>query len=66
MYIICANQIFSNQGDSGSGLIVMAEEGPVLVGIVSYGWDCGDDQSPGVYARVQHFKRWIHSIIFSD
>jgi len=56
----------SCQGDSGSGLVVTTEDGPVLVGIVSYGWDCGDDQSPGVYTRVQHFKRWIHSIIFSD
>ena len=42
----------------------MADDGPVLVGIVSYGWDCGDDQTPGVYTRVQHFKRWIRDIIF--
>jgi len=56
----------SCQGDSGSGLVVMAEDGPVLVGIVSYGWDCGDDQTPGVYTRIQHFKRWIKSIIFDD
>eukprot|EP00090_Calanus_glacialis_P035543 TRINITY_DN6066_c0_g1_i1.p1 TRINITY_DN6066_c0_g1~~TRINITY_DN6066_c0_g1_i1.p1 ORF type:complete len:358 (-),score=85.17 TRINITY_DN6066_c0_g1_i1:105-1178(-) len=56
----------SCQGDSGSGLVVIADDGPVLVGIVSYGWDCGDDQSPGVYTRIQLFKRWIHSIIFND
>lgn len=56
----------SCQGDSGSGLVVMADDGPVLVGIVSYGWDCGDDQTPGVYTRVQHFKRWIRDIIFND
>ena len=39
------------QGDSGSGLIVMAATGPVVVGVVSYGWDCGDNRAPGVYAR---------------
>ena len=31
-------------GDSGSGLIVMSEVGPVLVGVVSYGWECGDNR----------------------
>ena len=39
------------QGDSGSGLIVVAATGPVVVGVVSYGWDCGDNRAPGVYAR---------------
>ena len=36
--------IISFQGDSGSGLIVVSDTGPVLVGVVSYGWDCGDNR----------------------
>ena len=36
--------ISSYQGDSGSGLIVVSDTGPVLVGVVSYGWDCGDNR----------------------
>ena len=55
--------ISSYQGDSGSGLIVVSDTGPVLVGVVSYGWDCGDNRSPGVYSRVQFFKSWIMKII---
>ena len=53
------------QGDSGSGLIVLSEVGPVLVGVVSYGWECGDNRSPGVYSRVQFFRQWILDIILA-
>ena len=35
-----------HQGDSGSSLIVVSDTGPVLVGVVSYGWDCGDSRYP--------------------
>jgi len=56
----------SCQGDSGSGLVVNTERGPVLVGLVSYGGECGDEDSPGVYSRVQLFKQWILSIILEE
>jgi len=56
------------QGDSGSGLVVGASPGqtPVLVGVVSYGGECGEEHSPGVYARVQQFTSWLHSIMALD
>ena len=54
------------QGDSGSPLVVVTDSGPVLVGVVSYGWECGDERSPGVYSRVQIFREWILQTILSD
>ena len=54
------------QGDSGSALVVLTESGPVLVGVVSYGWECGDESAPGVYSRVQYFRQWILQTILSD
>ena len=54
------------QGDSGSPLVVVTDSGPVLVGVVSYGWECGDERAPGVYSRVQYFRQWILQTILSD
>ena len=54
------------QGDSGSPLVVVTDSGPVQVGVVSYGWECGDERSPGVYSRVQFFRQWILQTILSD
>jgi len=51
------------QGDSGGGLI---RPGPdmngaddVQMGIVSWGLQCGDEDFPGVYARVGEHYGWI-------
>lgn len=41
---VCHHPCITFQGDSGSGLIVVSDTGPVLVGVVSYGWDCGDNR----------------------
>ena len=30
-----------------------------VVGVVSWGADCGKEQYPGVYARVTHVRDWI-------
>jgi secreted trypsin-like serine protease len=57
-----------DKGDSGSALVVR-ENGtaPVQVGVVSYGVDteCGQENTVGIYARVQHFMPWINQIINS-
>lgn len=45
----------SCQGDSGGPLM----SGGRLVGLVSFGHDCGLREYPGVYARVDHAKSWI-------
>jgi hypothetical protein len=49
----------SCQGDSGGPMMA----GGRLVGIVSFGKGCGIREYPGVYAKVEGAKSWIHRII---
>lgn len=49
----------SCQGDSGGPLVSRGSEGPVLVGIVSFGDDCGSATHPGVYAKVSEFGEFL-------
>ncbi len=46
-------------GDSGGPLVVRNSRGrPRLAGVVSWGIECGGD-TPGVYAEITHFRRWV-------
>ncbi|KAL1394379.1 hypothetical protein pipiens_003067 [Culex pipiens pipiens] len=45
----------SCQADSGGPLVCNGK----LVGLVSFGQDCGDPRHPGVYTSVQHYLDWI-------
>ncbi len=48
-------------GDSGGPLVIRNHRGaPRLAGVVSWGIECGGT-SPGVYAEVAHFRRWIRA-----
>ncbi|XP_026739081.1 trypsin, alkaline B-like isoform X2 [Trichoplusia ni] len=47
----------SCQNDSGGPLY----HNGVVVGVVSFGYGCGDPTFPGVYARVSRFTSWIQS-----
>lgn len=52
------------KGDSGGPLNIKGNDGRWhLVGITSYGEDCG---SGGVYTRVSGYKEWITEIIRND
>lgn len=49
------------QGDSGGGLLRLGSTyaSDVQLGVVSWGLQCGDDDFPGVYARVSEHYDWI-------
>ncbi|XP_021960177.1 trypsin-1 isoform X2 [Folsomia candida] len=47
----------SCSGDSGGGLINAGDK--TVVGIVSYGNECGLQEYPGVYTRISYYHDWI-------
>ncbi len=55
----------SCQGDSG-GPLVLRDGPPVLVGLVSWGKECGDEEHPGVYVRVASYLDWIDRALAAD
>lgn len=63
--MLCAGsangKIDSCQGDSGGPLITRSGT-KVVVGIVSFGYECGSKNYPGVYVRVSNYAKWIHKV----
>jgi secreted trypsin-like serine protease len=47
------------EGDSGGPLQCKNKKRYVLAGIVSYGYMCGEANSPGVYTKVSDYLDWI-------
>ena len=66
---LCAlgNGTDSCQGDSGGPIMVNPTSTDpskdVQVGVVSFGFDCGDPVFPGVYARVSYVAPWIRETV---
>jgi secreted trypsin-like serine protease len=70
--MVCAGtpsgEVSSCHGDSGGPLIVSGKDGPVQVGIVSWGAGpmnaemfCGHENAYAVFSRVASFRDWIKS-----
>jgi secreted trypsin-like serine protease len=62
--MMCAgfHEIDACQGDSGGPLVFKGPDGPILVGIVSWGEGCGRKLKYGVYTRVSAYSDWIKSV----
>ena len=56
----------SCQGDSGGPLVWRTPDGPVLVGIVSWGDGCARRLKYGIYTRISAFRDWIDHVLASD
>ncbi|KAJ8021040.1 Ovochymase-1 [Holothuria leucospilota] len=64
--MICAgiDEKSTCQGDSGGPLVCQEADGRwTLVGITSWGYQCGDPESPSVFVRVSKYLEYIESVI---
>ena len=54
------------QGDSGGPFVCVEGDQPVLYGVTSWGYGCGDANSPGVWAKVSSYTKWISKYMYTQ
>jgi secreted trypsin-like serine protease len=68
--MMCAGRreggVDSCQGDSGGPLVWKTPDGPVLVGIVSFGDGCARKLKYGVYTRLANYRDWIQRVMAAN
>lgn len=50
------------EGDSGGALVVDGANGPVAIGVVSYGLDCAE-AAPSIYTKVFAHLKWVRKTL---
>lgn len=60
-FFFCPRPII--KGDSGSGLICIHNELLAIVGITTYGLDCGINNMPGVYTAIADHSSYVRSVV---
>ncbi|XP_045582265.2 serine protease 30 isoform X2 [Procambarus clarkii] len=65
--MICAGYLDGKKdscnGDSGGPLACNIDGSYTLMGVVSWGKNCGKARQPGVYSHIQYYLDWIHSVL---
>jgi len=56
------------QGDTGGPLTCLIDQRWTLIGLFSYGGECGARNQPGVYSRISHplFHNWLTKTALND
>ncbi|KAK4307182.1 hypothetical protein Pmani_021033 [Petrolisthes manimaculis] len=65
--MICAGHLDGGRdscnGDSGGPLACNIDGTHILMGLVSWGKNCGQPSLPGVYTDIQYYLNWIKSVM---
>merc|ERR1719158_564973 len=66
--MMCAGEAGKDacRGDSGGPLTVKEGDQHFLAGVVSWGYGCGADGLPGVYAEVAKLRTWVDTNIAAN
>lgn len=69
--MLCAGELKGNkdtcQGDSGGPLLITQNDNNCLhyiVGITSFGRNCGSENTPAIYTRISSFVEWIEDNVW--